>query len=122
MWPKLANPMCSTVRPHSHWKAGQTVQVYYRNRGPNRKALGIADIVSVETVVLNAIFIEHGRLLTDAEARDDGFADLKGMAAWMYRTYHDKFSPVMDKLTLRWRIQCLPQYLPAILLPQRWLP
>lgn len=97
-WLKLTNSHFTTFRfprKDKDWGEGEVVQVFYKNRSPNRKKLGEAIIVSVEPKKYGAD--------TDEEAQADGFKDLRDMEHWMIKKYGEArtYEP-MNKLTLQW--------------------
>ena len=97
-WPKLEQQEFTTFRfprKDKDWYVGEVVQVFYKNRSPQRERLGIAEIIGKER---NRYGAEN-----DAEARADGFLDCRDMERWMIKTYGEArtWKP-MNKLTLRW--------------------
>ena len=50
-WPKLLNQEFTTFRfprKDRNWEVGERVQVYYKNRTPEREKLGEAEIINKE--------------------------------------------------------------------------
>ena len=97
-WPKLEKWEFTTFRfprQDKDWYEGEIVQVVYRPRGKNRKALGVARIVSV-----------HRRLMwriTRGEAIQDGFSCQAEMRRWLEVASKDRpHGETMSKLTLQW--------------------
>lgn len=103
MWEKLKQPEFTTFRfprKDKDWQEGETVQVFFKNRSPNRKKLG-------EAVVLSKVSKITGRPetdVTDDEAIADGFTGVRDMEQWLISTYGIRkvVSGPMNKLTLRW--------------------
>ena len=102
-WDKLKQTVFTTFRfPRADadkgrdWHEGETVQVYYKSRTPERMKYGEAVIVKVEKRFLGNI--------TNAEAKADGFpGGLKEMVAWLLDTHGKRvYSGPMNKLTLEW--------------------
>ncbi len=101
-FPKLQQPVFTTFR-YPYWRVGETVQVFYKSRSPEREKLGIAEIVSIEHRELDPRFDYEGRpLVTEAEAIADGFASRADMVLYMQKQYGRNFLSCLDKLTLRW--------------------
>ncbi len=100
-WGKLSNSTFTTFRfprkDKRDWYVGEVVQVYYKNRSPQREKLGIAEIID-KTSRLGA--------QDDAEAQADGFIDARDMERWMIKKYGEArtWQP-MNKLTLIWNNQ-----------------
>ena len=97
-WGKLEDEVFTTFRfprKDKDWYVGERVQVYYKNRSPQREKLGEA--------VING---KESRLgaNSDKEAQDDGFLDARDMEKWMIRAYGEArtWTP-MNKLTLVWQ-------------------
>ena len=98
-WDKLNQPEFTTFRfprKDRDWDVGEEVQVFFKNRSPQREKLGEAVIIAKENRKYGAN--------TDTEAQVDGFSDLRDMERWMIKTYGEArtFEP-MNKLTLSWR-------------------
>lgn len=96
-WDKLKQGIFTTFRyprADKDWYIGEKVQVYYKNRSPNREKLGIAEIVSKTS--------RHLDTLTHDEAVKDGFKSTIGMITYIRNQYKDRYVPVMNKITLRW--------------------
>ena len=67
-WDKLKQSVFTTFRyprADKDWFVGEHVQVYHKNRSPNREKLGIAEIVNITS--------RHLDTLTHDEAVRDGF-------------------------------------------------
>ena len=96
MWEKLNQPEFTTFRfsiKDKDWYIGEQVQVYYKNRSPHRKRIGVAEIIQKVQ--------KHAS--SDKEARENGFNDLRDMDNWMIKTYgEEKTCQPMNKLTLKW--------------------
>jgi len=111
-WPKLHLELPVEQRPdfttfrYFYWQAGWLVQVFYKSRSANREKLGEALILKAEPRELDKWVADKGLnnypLTTDSEAKEDGFAGLKGMVEFMKKQYGLDWMPVMNKLTLRW--------------------
>ena len=110
-WQKLSNQTFTTFRyprADKDWEIGEHVQITVqpRRKGGGDK-LGIAVIINKEKRELDRDFYEqaHGKctpLVTDEEARADGFVDLNDMVAWMEKTYGRlDWMLSLNKLTLR---------------------
>lgn len=103
MWDKLKKPEFTTFRfprKDKDWQEGETVQVYFKNRSPNREKLGDAIIVKKEVKVTGRPNTD----ITDEEAREDGFSDVRDMEQWLIQTYGIRkvCEESMNKLSLRW--------------------
>ena len=97
-WDKLQQPEFTTFRfprKDKDWFVSEVVQVYFKNRSPNRKKLGEAEIIHKELKKYGAD--------TEAEAQADGFISLRDMERWMIKAHGEArtYEP-MNKLTLRW--------------------
>lgn len=120
LWPKLAKPTATTFRfkrKDADWNEGEMVKVVYKPRSKkDRSVMGIAEIVrrdwrwaidrSMVTVVDDTSVVEYRNALivTDDEAKIDGFKDHKEMAEWMSKTYKGRnYQEPMSKLTIRWQ-------------------
>ena len=106
-WAKLEQKEFSTFRfPRSDidWQAGELVQVVYKPRTKERKVLGIARIMRKERREFDPHFADKDcPLVTEEEAKADGFASVDDMVKWMERQYGFDFIPRMNKLTLQWK-------------------
>ncbi len=111
-WEKLDKPQFTTFRyPRGDrdWEEDEQVQVVIpaRQKGGGQK-LGIAKIVGKVARELDPIYYAMTRnecppLVTDEEAREDGFYDLEDMNAWLEDTYGKlDYIPRMNKLNLKW--------------------
>ena len=103
-WDKLQQPEFTTFRffrKDQNWYIGETVQVYFRSRSPQREKLGIAEIVNME---LRKIATSHEQYRpTEDEAQADGFDNLFQMNAYFRETYGSRiFEEPINKLTLKW--------------------
>jgi len=100
MWDKLKQSEFTTFRfprKDRDLKVGEQVQVYYKNRTPQREKLGEAVITLIEPRYLSEI--------TNLEAKIDGFADYMDMMRWLTSIYPDRIlltRQPMNKLTLKW--------------------
>jgi len=104
-WGKLNQPEFTTFRYRRKdaelgrdWHLGETVQVYYKNRTPEREKLGEAEIIAKE--------IKQCQMISEDEARADGFDEVSEMMEFLKSPY--SFT-LISKLTLRWipKIICL---------------
>lgn len=103
MWDKLKQSEFTTFRyprGDKDWQEGETVQVYFKNRSPNREKLGVAKIVNKELKLTGRKDAD----ITDDEAIADGFTDVRNMEQWLMKTYgiRKNCEENMNKLTLRW--------------------
>ena len=103
MWDKLKQPEFTTFRfprKDKDWQEGETIQVFCRNRSPNREKLGEALIVGKESKITGRPETD----ITDEEAIADGFTDARDMEQWLIQTYGIRrvAQESMNKLTLRW--------------------
>ena len=102
MWAKLNQPEFTTFRfprKDTDWHIGERVQVVYRPRTKGRKPLFIADIANVETKAFDPAFAP---MITNDEAKDDGFDGVVVMLAWLLKTHgHFSASQILNKITLR---------------------
>ncbi len=95
---KLSQDVFTTFRfprKDKDWWVGETVQVFFKSRSPQRERLGVARIIGKE--------LKHigDSNITENEAKEDGFESLDDMRRWMERTYTiaKTFNPI-NKLTL----------------------
>jgi hypothetical protein len=106
-WNKLNNPEFTTFRyprVDRDWEVGESVQIVIRPRTKDREILGIATIIIKEMRELDPYFVDGGiPIVTDEEARDDGFLNREAMENWMMKTYGLDYISLMNKLTLTWR-------------------
>ena len=103
-WDKLHQPEFTTFRyprRDKDWYVGELVQVYFKNRSPKREKLGIAEIVGKERRELDGFF-KDDRLITEAEAIEDGFNDFADMVAFMEKQYGLDYISLFNKLALKW--------------------
>jgi len=112
-WPKLHLELPVEQRPdfttfrYFYWEEGWPVQVFFKARSKeHREKLGEAIIIRRELRELDKWMVERGwnecPMVTDEEAREDGFADFDEMVKFMEKQYGLDWMPVMAKLTLRW--------------------
>lgn len=111
-WEKLKQPEFTTFRyprVDKDWYIGEQVQVYFKNRSPQRERLGIAEIINKERRELDPFFtdgkvVEPIRvpLVTDDEAIADGFESRNDMIRYMEKQYGLDYISLFNKLTLRW--------------------
>lgn len=97
-WRKLEKDEYSTFRwPRKdadrgrEWQAGETVQIVYRMRTPQREVLGIAQIVTVTRKSVAQI--------TEVEAIADGFTTRSEMLDYLDAV---SASSIINKLSLKW--------------------
>ena len=98
-WEKLQRPVHTTFRfprKDKDWYAGEVVQVYYKNRTPQREYLGIAQIFRKEERWVSDI--------RNSEAIEDGFPSGKEeMWQWLLKSQKGiKARDAINKLTLKW--------------------
>lgn len=114
IWPKLTEGWEFTTfrmpRTDKDWHPKEVVQIVLKPRSKERVILGTAEIRKVETRQLPRqminLALQHGvPVITDSEAKVDGFADTREMYLWMLRSHgHDDrfmFCP-LNKLSLKW--------------------
>ena len=112
IWDKLHQPEFTTFRyprGDKDWYVGEVVQVYYKNRSPQRIKLGVAEIINKERRELDTFFTD-GKLVpptgtpltTEGEAIADGFRSREDMATFMEKQYGLDYISVFNKLTLKW--------------------
>jgi hypothetical protein len=97
-WEKLSQNVFTTFRyprKDADWREGEKVQIFIKNRSPNRLYLGNAEIIS-------KVSKEVPAALTVDEARADGFDNIQEMEAFMRQYYGRDFLPRFNKLTLIW--------------------
>jgi len=101
-WDKLSQPKFTTFRfprKDKDWYVGEVVQVFFKSRSPQREKLGEAEIIAKELKLTS----DSATDVTDAEAKADGFNNVRDMETWMRKTYGEvKAWTRMNKLTLRW--------------------
>lgn len=106
MWNKLELPEYTTFRffrVDKDWYPGEEVQVFYKNRSPNREKLGNAEIISVEPRRILSSVPNNIPRISDEEAQADGFENFEDMKNWINKTYGGmKLGHTINKLTLRW--------------------
>ncbi|MDD5081752.1 MAG: hypothetical protein PHU08_00120, partial [Dehalococcoidales bacterium] len=106
-WDKLDKDEFTTFRyPRGDrdWFVGEQVQVFIKPRSKDRVRLGFAGIVSKEDVELDPEFAEKLviPLVSNYEARADGFTDRDDMVGWLKKTYGLDYVSRINKITLRW--------------------
>jgi len=107
-WVKLKQPDFTTFRfprKDRDWEVGEVVQVYYKNRTPQREKLGEAKILKLEKryFYLPDEDVPLRSLMSHAEAKRDGFKNYQDMTAWLEKSYGGRiYDEPMNKLTLRW--------------------
>ncbi len=100
-WDKLKQPQFTTFRlPRKDadkgrdWAVGETVQIVYKPRSPQREVLGMATIISKDTRWLARI--------TFGEAVADGFDSYIDMVKWFTEVHGTSIGQhPLNKLTLR---------------------
>ena len=109
-WQKLSNSQFTTFRfkrrDKRDWQVDEVVKVVYKPRSREREVLGIAKIISkgMRWVRLSVFPDNEGILIiTEEEARGDGFDDIEDMMGWLYDIYGERYQEEpMNKLTLKW--------------------
>lgn len=103
-WDKLQQPEFTTfrfLRKDKDWFIGETVQVYYKNRSPQREKIGEAEITNKELRKIATAYEPYRP--TEEEAKADGFASLFEMNTWFRETHGSRiFEEPINKLTLKW--------------------
>lgn len=105
-WPKLKQDTFTTFRfprKDTDWKIGEKVSVILYRRTNHWKALGVAKIVDKQPRKFTFLRT-GGTMITNAEAKEDGFEDLREMRKWFNKTYgpeRPRKEP-LNKLTLVW--------------------
>ena len=103
-WDKLNQPEFTTFRfqrKDKDWYVGEIVQVYFKNRSPQREKLGEAKIISKEMRKIATAYEQYRP--TEEEAKADGFDNLFEMNIWFRKIFRDRiFEEPINKLTLRW--------------------
>ena len=106
MWDKLKQPEFTTFRyprGDKDWFVGEEVQVFYKNRSPNREKIGIAEIVKIEPRRILSVVPYDIPRISDDEAISDGFENFNDMVDWLHKTYSKwVLRSNINKLTLRW--------------------
>lgn len=107
-WEKLARQRFTTfrfARKDRDWEVGEVVQIVLKPRSPEREVLGLARIVAREPRRM----ARHGSrlpqpIVTEEEAREDGFTDYFDMWEWLFDVYGGErlLKEPMNKLTLVW--------------------
>ena len=109
-WQKLSNLEFTTFRfprADKDWYVGEMVQVYFKNRSPQREKLGEAQIIGKEKRELDSWFVEQevAPLVSEQEAMADGFSSVEDMTQYMEKQYGLDYISLFNKLTLRWVAQ-----------------
>ena len=103
-WDKLQQLEFTTFRffrKDKNWYIGETVQVFFKNRSPQREKLGVAEIIKMELRKIATSFKQYRP--TEREAQEDGFTSLLDMNNYFRKTYGSRiFKEPVNKLTLRW--------------------
>ncbi len=103
-WDKLQQPEFTTFRfprRDKNWYIGETVQVFYKSRSPQREKLGIAEIIKSEVRKIATGYVPYRP--TENEAKEDGFLSLLDMNTYFRKTYGSHiFEKLINKLTLKW--------------------
>lgn len=107
-WAKLQNSEFTTFRfsrKDRDWEVKEHVQIYLKNRTPQREKLGDAIIINKELRKIATALKQYRP--TEQEAIADGFSSLIDMNTYFRKTYGSArlFAEPINKLTLRW----LPQ-------------
>ncbi len=111
LWPKLAQPQCTTFRfsrKDRDWQVGEVVKVLYKARSPkDRSVLGQAVITKKEQRWIWTTQSPHEsptlcRLVTEQEAQADGFIDRDDMVNFVNGQGDRVWYEPMNKLTLAW--------------------
>lgn len=106
--PKLDEDKFTTFRVErkdTDWKIRETVTIVMHPRSKKKQILGIAKIINKEPKFFfympNRLFEE--RIITEEEAKRDGFASVHDMYMMMRRMHGpEKAEGKFNKLTLRW--------------------
>lgn len=113
-WEKLDYTVFTTFRfprKDNDWYVGEAVQIYIKARSKDRERLGVAKIIGKEKRFMAIDHLRtHANVVTDKEARDDGFQSRADMKQWLVKTYgmhmvllsQSLFRFHMNKLTLCW--------------------
>jgi hypothetical protein len=106
-WDKLSFETFTTFRYtrfDKDWFEGEVVQVFYKNRSPQREKLGIAEIIDKRQRELDEWFSKtiDVPLVTNEEAQTDGFVNREDMVHFMEKQYGLVYISLFNKLTLRW--------------------
>ena len=108
-WAKLEGNAFTTFRferRDKDWMVGEQVQIIIKPRSKNKKHRGIAQIISKEPRSPDAGFpLRNIPIISDEEARLDGFEDYEDMLNWLNESYgyNDRLMlEPMNKLTLTW--------------------
>lgn len=103
---KMLQPEFTTwrwPRKDKDWQEGERIQVVVRPRFPHRLILGEATIIEVES--------KADYLITDNDARADGFPGRHDLAMYLMRERHSRgisFTTEPNKITLRWELWLPP--------------
>ena len=103
-WPKLLKDEFTTFRyprADKDWCVGECIQVYYKNRSPQRERICIAEIINKEIRELEPAFATPDTpLVTEEEAKEDGFESRIHMVQFMEKQYGLDYISRFNKLTL----------------------
>lgn len=103
-WDKLQKPEFTTfrfARKDRDWEIGERVQVYFKNRTPQREKLGEAIITNKELRKIATAYEQYRP--TEEEAVADGFSSVFEMNTFFRDTHgHRIFEEPINKLTLRY--------------------
>lgn len=111
-WDKLSQSEFTTFRyPRGDydWYVGEQVKIVFQ---PRRKGggevLGMAEISKKEVREFDKEYYDLAKdgipMITDAEAKADGFIGVDDMVYWLEKTYGRlDFMPRMNKLSLQWK-------------------
>lgn len=103
-WDKLRQGEFTTFRfsrKDKDWQRGELAKVVYKPRGKDGKVLGVAHIIDKELRKFGITFPKY--MISDDEARDDGFDGYIAMRDWFLDIYGKRIlDEPMNKLTLRW--------------------
>lgn len=82
-------------------EVGERVQVYFKNRTPQREKLGEAIIINKEMRKIATAYEPYRP--TEEEAIADGFTSLFEMNVWFREVHGNRiFEEPVNKLTLKW--------------------
>ena len=106
-WDKLEKPAFTTFRLSRRdrdWQVGEVVQVVYKPRAKKREVLGIAKVIKKEPRRARRASEGEYPVISNEEAKRDGFKDACDMWEWLLRTHGLRrllLEPI-NKLTLGW--------------------
>jgi len=106
-WQKLSNPEFTTFRyprADKNWFVGEFIQVWYKQRSPQREKLGVAEITKIEQRELDPDFARKLSIpfITNEEAIADGFENYVTMIEFMEKQYGLDYISLFNKLTIKW--------------------